>query len=148
MELALACDLVIATETSSFGQPEIGVGVFPPVGAALYPRLSGLKGTYRLLLLGRPVLAPEALRLGLLSHLVKGEELDTTVREVTTQLERTSGVVLRMTKKAILDGLSVPWAGALTQATQFYLEDLMATEDATEGLKAFLEKRPAKWKDA
>lgn len=147
LELALSCDLVLATEGAQFGQPEVAVGVFPPVGAALYPRICGLQNAYRLLLDPRPVSALEAQRMGAVSQVVAEGKLESTVAATATVLARSSLAVLGLAKRAIREGLAVHWGEARARATRLYLEDLMSTEDATEGLRAFLEKRPARWKD-
>lgn len=147
MELALSCDFVIASDASTFGQPEIAVGVFPPVGASLYPRVSGLKAAYRMNLDPRPITAAEALRMGFVTAVVPPGEVDAAANELAATLAKSSLAVYQRAKRAILEGLALPWAQSMDRASRIYLEDLMATEDAAEGLHAFLEKRSPRWKD-
>lgn len=147
MELALSCDFVLASEQAIFGQPEVGVGVYPPAAAALYPRLAGIKATYRLLLTGRSISAAEAASMGLVTWAVSEEDVNSCLKDLLGALTSKSQVVLRFAKRAILEGLSRTLPEALGHASTLYLERLMKTEDAVEGLTAFLEKRKPTWKD-
>lgn len=146
-ELALFCDLVVAAEGASFGQPEIKVGVFPPVAAVMFPRLMGRKKALELLLTGETIDAREAERLGLVNRVVPAEELDAAVEELVGKLTALSGAVLRLTKRAVRRGLDAPFDDALAAVEKIYLGELMRTEDAHEGLAAFMEKRKPVWKN-
>lgn len=146
-ELALFCDLVIATERAKFGQPEIKVGVFPPVAAVLLPRITGYKQAFELLLTGENFDARQAESAGLVNRVVPLEELEQTVQDLIAKLTALSGAVLRLTKRAAVQGLDKPFWDALAASERLYLEELMRTEDAHEGLAAFMQKRPPVWKD-
>ncbi|MEM2238210.1 MAG: enoyl-CoA hydratase/isomerase family protein [Candidatus Caldarchaeum sp.] len=147
MELAMACDFVIASEAAEFGQPEVKVGVFPPAAAALYLRLTSLKNVYTLLMAGKTVKAAEAKQMGLVNEVVEKQQLEVFLSSFTEQLLANSSAVMRHAKKAILSSLTLPFEQALTKASDIYLNELMRTEDAVEGLKAFLEKRKPVWRD-
>jgi len=147
MELALSCDFVLASERAVFGQPEVDVGVFPPAAAALYPRLAGMKATYRLLLTGRRISATEAAAMGLVTWAVSEEDVDSRLKDLLGTLTSKSQVVLKWAKQAVLEGLARTLPEALENASTLYLQSLMKTEDAVEGLTAFLEKRKPTWKD-
>jgi cyclohexa-1,5-dienecarbonyl-CoA hydratase len=148
-ELVLHCDIVIASEKSSFGQPEIQVGVFPPVAAVTLPEIVGPKKAFELLITGDIIPAVEAARLGLINKVVPPEELDEVVEELVGKLTNLSGAALRMTKRAmrIAKYQGGDFAEKLDAVEQLYLGPLMDTEDAHEGLTAFMEKRPPKWKN-
>ncbi len=108
MELALACDFVLATETATFGQPEVNLGVFPPTAAVLYPRLAGLKNSYKLILTGRTITAKEAHSMGLVSDMVNDGELASSLEQLLNALTSKSSVVLEFAKRATLENLSLP----------------------------------------
>ena len=146
-ELALYCDMVLATEKSTFGQPEIMVGVFPPIAALIFPRIMGRKKAMELILSGKTIGARDALEMGLINRIISEDTLEEEVKEFVDQFARHSAVVLRLTKKAALEGLCDDVEGGLRRIERIYLEELMKTEDATEGLKSFLEKRKPVWKD-
>ena len=146
-ELALYCDMVLATEKSTFGQPEIMVGVFPPIAALIFPRIIGRKKAMELILSGKTIGAREALEMGLINRIISEDTLEEEVKEFIDQFARHSAVVLQLTKKATLNGLCDDVEGGLRRIERIYLEELMRTEDATEGLKSFLEKRKPVWKD-
>lgn len=146
-ELALGCDLVLAGASARFGQPEITLGVFPPIAAALFPRLIGSQQAARLLFSGETISAEEAARLGLVTAVAGDEELQGMLEGWLNQFQRLSAVVLRLTKAALLHGADLGVAHALPQIEDLYLHDLMATADAREGIQAFLEKRQALWRD-
>ena len=143
-ELAIACDIVIAAESAKFGQPEIKLGVFPPVAAALFPQLIGHQQTSRLLLSGESINAAEAVRLGLVTYAVAEDELQATLDRVLAQYRNLSAAALRLTKRAILYGNDLG-VNALLEIEDLYLRDLMATSDANEGIQAFMEKRQPTW---
>ncbi len=147
-ELALYCDMVIATEKSKFGQPEIQVGVFPPIAALIFPRMIGRKKAMELILSGDVISAQEALALGLVNKVVPEASLNEEVEKFIEKFRRLSGIVLRLTKEAALAGLNDDTDKGLKMIEEIYLNRLMKTEDATEGLKAFLEKRKPLWKNA
>jgi len=146
-ELALSCDIVIAGEEATLGQPEVAVGVFPPPAVVLFPRLCGLSAAKELLMTGRIIGADEAKRLGLVSKVAGQEALAEEVRTVVKALSKKSLPVLELTRQAMLGTLDLPIDEALARAESLYLEELATVEDSEEGLKAFLEKRKPVWKD-
>ena len=145
MELAAGCDLIVASQDSRFGQPEIKLGCFPPLAAALYPSLLGPKRTFDLLLTGRTVTCEEAVEMGLVNRCVPDPELDSTVDELVQTILGHSLIVTRLTKRAIRAGQNQPFAEALALSEQIYLDELTETADMPEGLAAFMEKRRPKW---
>jgi len=147
-ELALYCDMVIATERAKFGQPEIQVGVFPPIAALIFPRMIGRKKALELILSGETISAQEALTLGLINKVVPEASLAQEVSGFIEKFKKLSGVVLRMTKEATLAGLNDDMDKGLKTIEKIYLDRLMKTNDAIEGLKAFLDKRKPAWKDS
>jgi cyclohexa-1,5-dienecarbonyl-CoA hydratase len=146
-ELATFCDLVIAGETATFGQPEIRVGVFPPIAALHYPKRIGVARTLRLLLSGAVIDAAEASRIGLADLVVPAERLADTVDAELERFRAQSAVVLRLAKRAVRDTLGLPFDEGLATLETLYQYELMTTEDAAEGLRAFMEKRAPVWKD-
>jgi cyclohexa-1,5-dienecarbonyl-CoA hydratase len=146
-ELATYCDLVIASDAATLGQPEIKVGVFAPVAALHYPLRVGPHRTLQLLLSGRVVGAAEALEMGLVDRVVAAETLAEAVEAEVARFSAQSAVVLRLTKRAVRESLGVPFRLALSQLEDIYQYELMATEDAAEGLRAFAEKRRPVWSD-
>ncbi len=146
-ELAIYCDMVIATEKAKFGQPEIQVGVFPPIAALIFPRMIGRKKAMELILAGDTISAQEALTIGLVNKVVPEASLADEVKGFIEKFKKLSGIVLKLTKEAVLSGLNDDVDRGLRAIEKIYLDRLMKTEDATEGLKAFLEKRKPVWKD-
>lgn len=146
-ELALYCDMVIATERAKFGQPEIQVGVFPPIAALIFPRTIGRKKAMELILSGETISAQEALALGLVNKVVPEASLTQEVNGFIEKFTKLSGIVLKLAKEATLAGLNDDVDQGLKTIEKIYLDRLMKTNDAIEGLKAFLEKRKPTWKD-
>jgi cyclohexa-1,5-dienecarbonyl-CoA hydratase len=146
-ELAVACDLVLAATSTRFGQPEIKLGVFPPVAAALFPRLIGYQQAARLLFSGETLTATEAVQLGLITFAVASEQITPTLDQLLDQFRGLSAAALRLTKRALLYGAGHSVEHALPWIEDLYLTDVMATADASEGLQAFLEKRQPTWTD-
>jgi len=146
-ELALACDIVVASERARFGQPEIKLGVFPPVAAILLPRMIGDKKARELILTGDTIEAAEALRLGLVNYVVSSDELEQKTESVLGRLRELSGVALGMTRAALDLGSQSGFESALKQVESLYLTGLMKTEDASEGIRAFMEKRKPEWRN-
>jgi len=146
-ELAIYCDMVIATEKAKFGQPEIQVGVFPPIAALIFPRMIGRKKAMELILAGETITSQEALSIGLINKVVPEASFQEELNAFIGKFKKLSGVVLKLTKKATLTGLNDDTLQGLKSIEKVYLDQLMKTEDATEGLKAFLEKRTPTWKD-
>jgi cyclohexa-1,5-dienecarbonyl-CoA hydratase len=146
-ELATFCDLVIAAEGATLGQPEIKVGVFPPIAALHYPTRIGVPQTLRLLCSGEIIGAAEAERIGLVDRVVPAERLGEAVAEEVGRLRAQSAVVLRLTKRAVRAALGAGFEEGLAAIEALYMTELMTTEDAEEGLRAFLEKRKPVWKD-
>jgi cyclohexa-1,5-dienecarbonyl-CoA hydratase len=146
-ELAIFCDLVVASESMKLGQPEIQVGVFPPIAAQLMPRIIGRKAASELILSGRIIGAEEALRMGLVNRVVREEDLEKETQEFIKPYLKLSAEVLRLAKKAITAGLMDDLEPSLQAIEDIYLRELMETHDAQEGLNAFMEKRKPAWKN-
>jgi cyclohexa-1,5-dienecarbonyl-CoA hydratase len=145
-ELAVSCDFSFAAEDAKLGQPEIKAGLFPPVAAVVYPRIIGLRRTFEMLLTGRIYGAKEAERIGLITRAVAGPQLEEEVQRWMDFLKSFSAPVLKLTRQAISGSLTLPFDEALRYVEEIYLNELMATEDVKEGLKALLERRKPVWK--
>jgi cyclohexa-1,5-dienecarbonyl-CoA hydratase len=145
MELLACCDFVLASDEATFGQPEIDLGCFPPLGAALYPSLFGSKRAAEVVLLGERFGADEARTLGLVTRVVGKAELEAEVAKLVSKLSSKSPVALRLAKRA-LRVASERALRTLPEVETIYREELAATEDMLEGLRAFVEKRKPLWK--
>jgi cyclohexa-1,5-dienecarbonyl-CoA hydratase len=146
-ELATFCDVVVAAEDATFGQPEIKVGVFPPVAALHYPRRIGVARTLGLLLSGEVLSAPDALRVGLVDRVVPTAHFAEAVAAQVARFRAHSAAVLQLTKRVVLDADGLDFDIALPMLEDVYRYELMTLADAEEGLRAFAEKRPAVWRD-
>lgn len=147
-ELAVFCDMVVASDRATFGQPEIKVGVFPPVAAAFFPRLVGRNRALQLLLTGDVITAAEAQAMGLVNKVCPSQSFKEQADEFIGKLTAQSASVLRLTKRAVDKALYTNVIEGIGAAEQLYLGELMHTADAQEGLRAFLEKRKPVWKNA
>ena len=145
-ELVAACDIVIASDRSRFGQPEVKLGVFPPVASVLLPRVIGEKRARELILTGEIIDAVEAGRLGLCNHVVPGAHLEPKLLEVLAKLRELSGTSLSFARQSLDLGRGRSIDNALSEQENLYLHELMKTQDANEGVKAFMEKRKAIWR--
>ena len=145
MELAAGCDIVLASDDSRFGQPEIELGCLPPLATALYPQRLGAAKTFDLLVTGRIIDCQEAESIGFVSRRVPTADLDAQLEHLLGQITTKSLPVVRLLKRAILAGRDRSFDDALAESERIYLEELIETADMHEGLAAFLEKRPPDW---
>ena len=146
-ELAAFGDLVVATPKARFAQPEISIGVFPPLASTILPFLVGPKAALELVLTGEPVTAERALELGLVNRLVPEAQLEQAVNDLVNRIAGHSGPVLTMAKKAILGGMGLSLKEGLKHSMTIFLNELYRLEDSQEGLRAILGKRKPNWKN-
>jgi cyclohexa-1,5-dienecarbonyl-CoA hydratase len=146
-ELVAVCDIAIASERARFGQPEIKLGVFPPVAAVLLPQVIGDKRARELILTGEMIEAAEALRVGLVNYVLPSSQLEQKTTELLSKFRELSAAALELAKKAIDLGRGRSLDSVLLEVEDMYLQELMKTYDATEGIKAFNEKRKPVWRD-
>jgi cyclohexa-1,5-dienecarbonyl-CoA hydratase len=146
-ELAAFCDLVIATENAQFRQPEIKLGVFPPMGAVVYPRVIGPRRAMEMLLTGDPINAVQALHMGLVNRVVPRAQVKETVEALVKRISEQSGPVLSLLKRVVFEGTWRPFHEALKRAQDIYLNQLFDLQDSQEGLRALMEKRKPVWKN-
>src|SRR5215472_16499040 len=146
-ELAAFGDLVVASPKARFAQPEITIGVFPPLASTILPFLVGPKTALELVLTGEAVTAERALELGLVNRLVPEAQLEATVKDLITRISAHSGPVLTMAKKAILGGMGLSLRDGLKHSMNIFLNELYRLEDSQEGLRALVEKRKPNWKN-
>ncbi|MGA3164657.1 MAG: enoyl-CoA hydratase/isomerase family protein [Terriglobia bacterium] len=146
-ELAAFCDLVVATENAQFRQPEIKLGVFPPLGAVVYPRIIGPHRAMELLVTGDPIDAVQAVAMGLVNRVVPQSQLQETVANLVQRISEQSGPVLKLLKRVVFEGTWHPFDQALKRSQDLYLRDLFELEDSQEGLRALIEKRKPVWKN-
>jgi cyclohexa-1,5-dienecarbonyl-CoA hydratase len=145
-ELAMVCDLVYTSETATWGFPEIKLGCYPPVAVTVLSALVGHRQASDLILTGRSISGREAANIGLANAAVADEEVETMVQESVEHLEKLSPAALGVTKKAMYGWHAIHFDKGLARAEKIYLEELMRTEDAQEGITAFVEKREPHWK--
>jgi enoyl-CoA hydratase/carnithine racemase len=143
--IALACDLIVASESASFGTPEINVGAFPFMIMAIIYRNVGRKKTNELLLLGERIDAREAERIGIVNKVVPDAELDAAVAEWAAKLAAKSPLIMRLGKDAMFRQMDMDFVAAL-DFLRAQLTIAQSTEDIVEGVTAFFEKREPVWK--
>jgi cyclohexa-1,5-dienecarbonyl-CoA hydratase len=144
-ELAIVCDIVCTTVSAQWGFPEIKLACYPPVACTALAALVGQKRAAELILTGRTISGVEAAGMGLANRAVADEELGAVVDHTVQELLRLSPAALAVTKKAIYAWDAMHFDKGLARAEKIYFEELMKTADAQEGIRAFMEKRPAKW---
>ncbi|MHC5022872.1 MAG: enoyl-CoA hydratase/isomerase family protein [Planctomycetota bacterium] len=144
-ELACVCDVVLASEKAKFGQPEVTVGVFPPVAAACFPSQVGERKAIELVALGGTIRADEAHRIGLVSHVYPADDFPQGVAAFVDGIRGLSRPVVRLAKRATTIRSRPRMLAHLDEAEALYLDDLMSLSDAHEGIAAFLEKRAPEW---
>jgi cyclohexa-1,5-dienecarbonyl-CoA hydratase len=146
LELAAFCHRVFAAPDALFGQPEIALGVFPPVASTFLRERVGRGAAEDLCLGGRTIVAPEALRLGLVDE-VAGDPFPAALAYARAHLLPRSASSLRHAVRAVRRDLAGRFAADIAALERLYLDELMKTEDAVEGIRAFLDKRPPRWRD-
>ena len=144
-ELAMVCDMVFTTERAKWGFPEITLGCYPPVACAALAALVGQKRAADLIFTGRTFSGEEAAQWGLASEAHPEGELQEALQSALDHLLKLSPASLSVAKKAFYAWDSVHLDKGLARAEKIYLEDLMKTEDAHEGIQAWLEKRKPEW---
>jgi len=144
-EFAMVCDLVFTSDSAQWGFPEIKLGCYPPVACTALAALVGQKRAVELILTGRAIDGTEAAEIGLATRAVDHAHLAATVDECIDHLRGLSPAALAVTKKAIYAWDAIHFDKGLARAEKIYFDDLMKTSDAHEGIRAFMEKRPAKW---
>ncbi len=147
-ELACFCDIVLASERAKFGQPEVQVGVFPPVAACVFPPQIGIKKAVELTALGTTVDAAEAHRIGLVNQVYPADEFEGQVEAYLNGIRKLSRPVVRMAKRATMLIVRDQVLSHLDAVEKLYLGELMKIGDAHEGIAAFMEKRAPVWKHA
>jgi cyclohexa-1,5-dienecarbonyl-CoA hydratase len=146
-EVALFCDLAIAADNLKIGQPEIKLSVIAPVALLILPRLVGIKKASEMLLTGKIIEAAEAEKMGLVNKIVPLASFDSELESFLQPFSELSLVGVKHSKKGIQLGLETSFLEGLERIEKTYLRELLATEDAHEGLKAFMEKRKPLWKN-
>jgi len=146
-ELAMVCDLVYTSESATWGFPEIKLGCYPPVAVTALAALVGQKHASDLILTGRSISGREAESIGLANRAVADGEVESAVQESLDSLSRLSPTALAVAKRAIYAWDSMHFDKGLVRAEKIYLDELMKTEDAAEGISAFLQKRKPLWKN-
>jgi cyclohexa-1,5-dienecarbonyl-CoA hydratase len=145
LELVTLCHRVVAHRDAQFGQPEVALGVFAPFASVLLPERIGRGRAEDLCLTGRTITAEDAARCGLVDEVVDEEPADTVLRFAREHLVPQSAMTLRCAVQAIRADLRSRLEHELPGIERLYLDTLMRTEDAREGLHAFLEKRSPRW---
>ena len=144
-ELAMVCDLSYTGKRAQWAFPEISLGCYPPVACAALAALIGQKRATELILTGRTISGADVANIGLVTQVVPEYKLDATVEAVIAQLSKFSPSSLGITKKAIYSWDSIHFDKGLARAEKIYLEELIKTADAQEGINAFLQKRKPNW---
>jgi cyclohexa-1,5-dienecarbonyl-CoA hydratase len=144
-ELAAVCDMAFTSRDATWGFPEIKLGCYPPVAAVVLAAIVGQKRAAELVLTGRQFSGDEAAEMGLANRSVAGEELRSVVERTLGDLRQLSPAALAHAKKAIYAWDAIHFDKGLARAEKIYLEELLSTADAREGIIAFLDKRPPEW---
>jgi cyclohexa-1,5-dienecarbonyl-CoA hydratase len=145
-ELAMVCDIAYTSELATWAFPEIKLGCYPPVAVTALAALVGQKHAADLVLTGRSITGREAANIGLANSVVPEVDLEHTVTDAVRHLSELSPAALAIAKKAIYSWDAIHFDKGLARAEKIYFDDSMKTDDAREGISAFLEKRSPIWK--
>jgi cyclohexa-1,5-dienecarbonyl-CoA hydratase len=144
-ELVQAADVIVAGDSASFGQPEIRLGVYAPAACALLPGRCDPGVAAELVFTGDAIDAVGAREAGIVQHVVADDRVEIKAHELAGRIARHSAAALRVCKQALRAGTAAPTRAALHEAERLYVDELMGTADAGEGLRAFLDKRQPVW---
>jgi len=145
-ELALCCDMIIATDKATFSLPEITLSLYPGFAIVMLPRKIPRNIAFEIITSGDPINASDAYRLGLLNKLVSQDHLEEEVEKFLERFKKKSARVLELSRYALLRAYDMEFTKALKTVDDIYVGLVMQTEDANEGLKSFMEKRKPVWK--
>ncbi len=146
-ELVMMGDVVLASDRATFGQTEIRLGFFAPVGVSWLPARVGPARAMEITCSGRTYTAAEMHAMGLVSRLVSADGLQVALDEVLADFRRASPLVMRLNARMVRRLIGRPFEQARQEAEKVFLEELMPCEDTQEGVAAFFEKRPPVWKN-
>ena len=141
----MVCDMAFTTESAQWGFPEIKLGCYPPVACTALTALVGQKRAAELILTGRTIDGKEAAEIGLANRAASEKELGAMVEDCVGSLRNLSPTALALAKKALYSWDSMHFDKGLARAERIYYEELMKTDDAQEGIRAFMERRDPKW---
>ena len=147
MELAIACDVIIAGRSAQFGQPEIKVGFFPPYAAMRLPQLIGPAKAVEICTTGKFYSAADSQSLGMIAHVVEDDQLGESAEKLVKEIQANSPLIIRLNKRAVKQHLGLSFKPALEGVSDLFLNTLMKTEDTLEGIASYEEKRKPEWKN-
>jgi enoyl-CoA hydratase/carnithine racemase len=147
-EVALGCNLIVATETSSFALPQVSQGLIPPVASAILPRIAPRRRAMEWILTGAQISARRLEHDGVVNRLFPVDAFDEPLNMFVAEITSKSGPVLQLAKRAQFEGYYSSFPDALQSIQSLYLRELMALQDAREGPRASREGRPPVWKNA
>ena len=147
MELAIACDIIVAAESAQFGQPEIKVGFFPPYAAVRLPQLVGSARAIEICTTGKFYSAEDARRMGMIAYVSEDDRLGETTDRIVKEIQANSPLIIRLNKRAVRQHLGMAFKPALAGVSDLFLNTLMKTEDTLEGIASYEEKRKPVWKN-
>ncbi|UCD79635.1 MAG: enoyl-CoA hydratase/isomerase family protein [Desulfobacterales bacterium] len=147
MELAIACDVIVAGQGAQFGQPEIKVGFFPPYAAMRLPQLVGPARAIEICTTGKFYSAEEARIMGMVGYVVDDDQLGEAAAKMIKDIQNNSPLIIRLNKRAVKQHLGLSFKPALDGVSDLFLNTLMKTEDTLEGIASYEEKRKPEWKN-
>jgi cyclohexa-1,5-dienecarbonyl-CoA hydratase len=147
MEVAIACDIILAAPKAVFGQPEIKLGFLPPYAAIRLPQLVGPNRAVEICTTGKRYSAEAAQKMGLIGHVAEEGKLDESIDRIVAEIRDCSPLIIRLNKRAVKAHLGLNFSEALRGVSDLFLNTLMKTEDTLEGIASFEEKRRPLWKN-
>jgi len=147
MELAIACDVIVAAESAQFGQPEIKVGFFPPYAAMRLPQLIGPARAIEICTTGKFYSSEDTRRMGMVAYVSEDDRLGETTDKIIKEIQANSPLIIRLNKRAVRQHLGMAFKPALAGVSDLFLNTMMKTEDTLEGIASYEEKRKPVWKN-